>query len=146
MRTLTRAGLAGIIAVAIVYTALNALGANDPMPRPRRTATHEDGRVVVTLQLCWWPDQVGGVINTVIASARKTDVQFTIDCHHPWTTSGLVARGDRVWLGWIMNPSSPASRTVDFQVTINNRRVKRATRNVGNGGFECMVGVPPCTL
>lgn len=146
MRTLTKAGLFGALVLAVAYGALSVLGGPDPMPRPRRTAVHEDGRVMVTLQLCWWPDSVGGVISTQIAQLQKTDVQFNVECHRPWTTTGLVGRGDRIMLKWIMNPSaSPASRTVDFRVTINNREVKRAQRKVANGSFECMVGVPPCT-
>lgn len=146
MRTLTRAGLAGAIIAVIVYGLLNALSSPDPMPKPHHTKTNADGRVIATVQLCWWPQEVGGVINTQVGPARKTEVEFNIDCRHPWSTSGLVARGDRISLGWTMNPSSPSTRTVDFRVTINNREAKRATRNVGNGLFECMVGVPPCTL
>lgn len=148
MRALVRAGLGGALILIIAYALLNALGlGGEEMSRPKYHAPPRDGnRVVAVLQLCWWPEDLGGVITTTIGAAKKVDVQFALECRRPWETSGLVQYGDRISLRWVMNPRADPARKVDYRVTINGREVRRASSNAGNGLFECMAGVPPCIV
>lgn len=149
MRTLTRGAVLGGVAFLVVYGVAAYGFRGDEMALPKRVAVPTDGRAVVQLQLCWFPEHVGGVVRSTIGAAQRADVEFDIPCSRPWTTQGLVQHGDRIALGWTMNPPQigPGGRTarvVDYRVSVNGREVRRKTVKTGNGQFECMAGIPPC--
>lgn len=149
MRSLVKGGLATALVVLVGYAVLDfsSLHGGDPLINPRWVQKPNDGRAIVQLQLCWFPERLGGVIRSQIGPAQKADVEFQIPCGQPWYTQGLASKGERISLGWTMNPQSKSDARiveVDYRVTINGKERVRRNRKVANGLFECAVGVPPC--
>lgn len=147
-RSLVRATLGGALVLAVAYLLLNAFGmVGDGMARPKhRTPPRDGNRVYAVIQLCWWPDDLGGVISTTIGPAKRVEVEMALACRRPWETAGLVKYGDQISLKWVMNPRANPTRQIDYRVTVNGREAKRGTATTGNGLFECMAGVPPCIV
>lgn len=147
MSTLVRTGAVGAIALVVGYAALTTLrqGHTGGIPAPPHVAaTRPDGRINVALQLCWSPVETGGVVRSVLGpGSGKADVQVHLDCAHPFLRTGTVARGDTIFIQWIMNPDGhPQSAT--YRVTVGNREARFRTVHSGMDYFECIAGASPC--
>jgi hypothetical protein len=147
--TLVRTGVAGLAVLAVGYGALTLLGQTraERMPSPPNTvATRADGRLTVTIQLCWSPPDSGGVVRTALGpGSGKSDVHPRLDCAHPFQRTGTVAKGDQIFVQWIMNPDGPlVQQSATYRITVNNREARM--RRVVNGMdyYGCTAGVSPC--
>lgn len=147
MRAVATGAALSAAVLAVGYLVLNSPApGRDPLAPPRRAQARTDDRVSVTLQLCWWPEDNSGVIRSTIGDVSKVDVEMKRPCSHPWSRTGLVKEWQRITLGWVLNPGSPETHTIDYRITINNREAKRDQKTTTVGQFDCMVGVPPCLL
>lgn len=139
--------MAGVVLAGGAYVVLNQV-ARQPnttltMPAPKHLAPNADGRVYAVIQVCWRPSQVSGSVAYTIGPINQATAGDGLDCRAPLLRKGLVSNGDRVAVGWMVDPGQ-ALRMVHYRITINNRQAMDGEDRATTKLYACIVGVPPC--
>jgi hypothetical protein len=115
------------------------------MPKPKRVVNRipGDDRVYAIIQLCWRPGRIAGTVHFQLGPLERVEAAGDMDCRDPWQRKGLVKAGDRLVVGWAVDPHS-ALRMVHYRITVDNIQRMDGEDMASSKTYACIVGKPPC--
>lgn len=147
--TMARVALAGVVILGVGYAGLQLAGqaasSSNELAKARKYKL-QDGRAVVVLQLCWYPNDRARVsVGWSLGGGGDIDhVGPPLTCGTPWQRKAVLDPGARVALGWTL-ATGPVSK-FKYRISVNNRPRIEGDETANTRMYACIVGMPPCEI